>query len=97
MKAVDALPSLCRDTKKWGLYLRAIVEQEARAAWIAYLSPLIGQFEATDLVCDGHLFLLFVEEAECWSMFDRLEHDGAEMPVYAEMCDPSGEGVTENT
>ena len=71
MKAVDALPSLCRDTKKWGLYLRAI-GTGSTCGGIAYLGPLIGQFEATDL-CATILFLLFVEEAECWSMFDRLE------------------------
>ena len=56
-----------------------------------------GDIQMSNVIRQGYGTFFFDDEDECREFFEDMEHDDAEFPIYAMICNPDGEIITENT
>lgn len=98
------LIKLCKLSKKFGMYISFTEDQSWRE--VCEAAPYLSMCKHTQVLMDGHGWMLFDSEDEMCDCYDRTVGDdgptylnlyNGSANVYAVTCSPTGELLNENT
>lgn len=108
---LDALKTICKVSKKFGMYFGGFYDRHTAEKvddWdeIVKAAPWLDLDVPGQCFADGSGFLLFSSKREAWKIFGQTVGDegptktnpyNGRVSIYAILCGPDGELMTENT